>query len=241
MVQMMELLKLLSDIEKQQSPFADIIIFPRRDAKWRDEMIPQQVFEKFNAKFITGRRWAHGWPMGPNALAMDAFREAHKRWKSGEWTYSGYMLLESDCVPLQANWIERLLGEWEAQPNHFLGHWIGHGTTPSKSHMNGNLIFHPAFFECHPQMAYGETPPQPWDALWWPLIQTSATPSKLIYSDYRQNTRKNPWRGCDYLWEPKINHEPTNPLCGQRLQPVWIHGTKGMAGMECVRQKLVRK
>lgn len=241
MLQMMELLKLLADIEKGRSEHADLLVLPRRDAKYRDEHIPASIYEKFGARFIQGRRWASGWPMGPNALAMDAFRETHERWKSGEWDYSGYMLLESDCVPLQANWLSALVSEWEAQPNHFLGHWIGHGTRIGGSHMNGNLIYHPSFFDAHPHMAYGPVKHMPWDADWWPQIQASATASRLIYSDYRLNTRKNPWKGCDYLWEPKYNREESNPLCGQALNPVWIHGIKGMEGITCVRKKLLEK
>ncbi len=241
MVQMMNLLKLLADIENHKCETVDLVIIPRRDAKYRDEHIPKEIEQKFKTEWIPGRRWASGWPMGPNALAMDCFREAHERWRRGEWNYAGYMLLESDCVPLQANWHQALYREWVGQQNCFLGHWIGHGTTPGQSHMNGNLIFHPAFFDKHPEMAYGEVTMRPWDDIWWPLIQTSATPSKLIFSDYRLNTRRNPWRGCDYIWETKFNREPTNPLKDVPLQPVWLHGCKGDEAIACVRKKLLGK
>lgn len=246
MEQMMALLELIADLEPKVSEYADILLFPRKDAKFRNERVIEKLRSKFDLVHeAKSKRLLTGWPVGPNALAMDLFQHIHGGWTRNEFTYEGVMLLESDCVPLSKDWIKDILWEWStlkysdgvAYRHLAMGHWDGSGLDAAKSHMNGNFVFHPELIDKVPQLAYDEVPGWGWDMKYWPLIKPYAKPSKLIYSDYRLNTIKNPWRGCQSVWEPKFHTYPDNPLVGIPLQPVWLHGCKGKEAISCVREK----
>lgn len=236
--QMMALLSLCADLEPQFSNLADFLMFPALKNRTRDFTSVEKLSQKFNVLDSRSTRKQRGWPTGPNAVAMDAFRHCHGLWKAGNFNYDAALLMEADCVPLQANWIERLLGEWSGQQNLFLGHWDG-PKGPSGSHMNGNLMFHPSAFDIYPDMAYGPVPGQPWDFMFWGFIRPNATPSRLIYSDYRLNTRYNPMKDCGRLFMPRQHTNPENPLFGEKLDISYLHGCKGLQGIGCVRKKLL--
>lgn len=241
---MLRLLHFIADLEDGVCPTADILIYPRRDTKMRDPGVFNFLAEKFyHVHRSRSRRPMQGWPSGPNAVAMDAFREVHTWWKEGRFEYEAAMLVESDCLPLRKGWSGEILAEWRAQDGLVLGHWDGSGKTIRApiSHMNGNLVFHPRLFDLEPDIAYGNVPAAGWDMAFWPKIAKYATPSKLIYNDYRLNTPKNPLRSCDHIWAPRFHRYKDNPLVDVELYPAYLHGIKGDEGIECARRKLLKE
>lgn len=239
LLQMQELLKLVADLEPGFNEKADFLIFPRVDTNTREFKIAPHLSQKFNVSDSRSTRQDRGWPFGPNGVAMDAFKHTHELFKAGKFGYDAAMLMESDCVPLRKGWIGELLDEWNGQQGLFLGHWDGDETSRAPaSHMNGNLLFHPEAFDLIPEMAYGPTPRPGWDMFFWHRMRHFGTPSRLIFSDYRLNTRSNPLGDCSMLWKGRVHTHPNNPLYNELLTPCWLHGTKGFEPIECVRKKL---
>jgi hypothetical protein len=236
--QMMALLKLIADLEPELSPYADFLTFPRWDTKTRDWRGVKALETKF--KVIEGRSKRHGagWPIGPNAVAMDAFKWTYAAWKENSFNYDAAFLIEADGLPLRRTWISELLAEWQSQQGLALGHWDGHGQANERgSHMNGNMMFHPKLVDNAMELAYGDVPQMGWDMKIWSKIRPYATPSRLIYSDYRLNTPKNPMGSCERLFEAKVHTHPNNPLVGEKLYPAYLHGVKGLEGINCMRCK----
>jgi hypothetical protein len=239
MEQMQELLRLIADLEQDKCPYADFVYYPRVDTRQRDFRGLEALKTKFNVEIGRSKRSRAGWPFGPNAVAMDVFRDAHKMWMDCKFPYDAAMLMEADCVPLRKGWIRELVDEWNANNGKFLGFWHGSGWGPLPSHMNGNLLFHPSVIEYLPTMAHGEVPQFGWDMAFWPDMRQYARPSRLIWSDYQLNTPKNPLDDCEDLWKERIHTHPENPLLNEVLNPCYLHGTKGMKAINCVRAKLL--
>lgn len=237
--QMMELLSLIADLEPHHNEIAEFVMFPRFDCRTRYYDKIHKLATKFPVHESRSKRQKVGWPLGPNAVAMDVFKEVHQKWKKGEFNYDAVMLMEADCVPLKRTWVADLYGEWCGQGKLFLGHWDGSETGPVPSHMNGNLIFHPAAMDVIPEMAYGEVPSRGWDMQWWEKMRRHSTPSRLIYSDYQLNTRKNPLNNPERLFATRYHRHPENPLRDQPLDISYLHGVKGLNGIHWARKKLL--
>jgi hypothetical protein len=238
--QMLELLRLIYDLQQEPSN-ADILIFPRKDTKTRDIHCFDFLKGKFDVYRGRSRRIVAGWPFGPNAVAMDVFRLMYETWMVGSFIYKAVLLMESDCVPLRPSWIAELGEEWDKQSKLVLGHWDGSGTVikPPTSHVNGNLLFHPSIVDNVRELAYDDLPRWGWDMAYWTKIAPFATPSRLIYNDYRLNTTNNPLVTPERLFRPRFHTHPENPLFGQELNPCWVHGSKGTKAIEYVRQRFL--
>jgi hypothetical protein len=237
---MKALLRLIYDLQEGPSE-ADILLYPRSDVKIREVDPFGYLKGKFGVIHGRSRRGQTGWPFGPNAVAMDVFRLTHENWKNGLFDYKAAMLVEADCVPLRRTWLRELSEEWSGQSKLVLGHWDGSGKViqPPISHVNGNLLFHPKIVDEIPDMAYGDVPVWGWDMAFWKQIAPFATPSRLIFNDYRLNTKNKPLTTPERLFQPRFHTHPENPLYGQELHPCYIHGCKGMTAIKYVREQLL--
>lgn len=238
--QMKELLRLIYDLQVGPAN-ADILIYPRKDTKLRDPHQFDYLGDKFGLYLGRSKRIIAGWPHGPNALAMDAFKLCYDLWRFGGFNYKCGLLMEADCVPLRPLWIDELLKEWDSQTKLVLGHWDGSGTVikAPTSHMNGNIMFNPKIVEMVPEMVGNDVPRNGWDMAWWQRMAPYCTPSRLIFSDYRLNTKNNPLPDAERLFRPRFHDNPDNPLYGQELNPCWLHGTKGLKAIKFVREKFL--
>lgn len=237
---MRELLRLICDLQEGPSN-ADILLFPRKDTKFRDTTSFDFVGKKFGFTKGRSRRIISGWPWGPNAVAMDVFRLTYENWKNGLFPYKAVLLMEADCVPLRPTWLKELSDEWDNQSKLVLGSWDGSGTIIQApiSHVNGNMMFHPKLVDFIPGLAYDDVPKAGWDMAYWKQIAPHATPSRLIFNDYRLNTTNNPLKTSERLFRPRFHDQPDNPLFGEELHPCYVHGCKGMAAINYVRQKFL--
>lgn len=235
---MLALLQLIYDLQADV-PLADILVYPRKDTKIRDSGAFDFLQGKFTLIKGRSRRILSGWPHGPNGLAMDVFRLTWDAYQAGQFPYQAVLLMEADCVPLRPSWIRELAEEWSSQSKLLLGHWDGSGTTlrPPISHLNGNLLFHPRIVEHVPKLAAPDVPNGGWDMAFWPQLAPYATPSRLIYNDYRLNTKNNPLLTPDRLFQPRYHRHPENPLVGEELHPCWLHGTKDFRAIAMVRER----
>lgn len=218
------------------------MLYARADCRFHNQAVIESLSDKFdNVYRDRSVRPVSGWPFGPNALAIDLFRKIKSWYSSGQFPYTGVLLVEADCVPLRAGWIDEIRNEWLSSKALALGHWDGSGKNmkPPASHMNGNMVIHPELLNKIDGINSTEIPTWGWDMQYWDVICRYASPSRLIYSDYRLNTKKNPLTNCCKLWDHKEHTHPENPLYGEKLFPCWIHGTKGTLAQECVRKKLL--
>lgn len=234
---MADLMSLVCDLRTANEDNSDVVVIHKPDVRRLDGKFIAKLNTKFDSVVLQkGTRWASGWPLGPNALVMDAFAYTHKMHEGGFFNYSAAMLIESDCVPLKTTWIDDIIKEWEEGDQLVLGHMDG-----ARHHINGNLAFHPKLFDHVPEMTTGVVPSRAWDMEFWDKIKPFARASRVIHSDYRLGTSDNPWKGCGDLWKKRVHVNPDHPLANEELEPSWLHGVKTPLGLECVRARFLQK
>lgn len=261
----MELAKLVTDLEKEPRTDVTFLFSARYDCD-HDPHVIEYVAQKFPVVTHRTRRVGDGWPAGPNQLMADSYeffvtgygdvnlprrptvdgqdyaerlyQEAIRSLPPKKFLDIETMLLmEADALPLHRNWINLIMEEHVASGKLVSGSWLVNADGGGE-HVNGNCLINKQLGKSYPQIL---NPPNfgGWDALAANIILPNANPSRLIFSDYHLGTDRNPWKGCDYLWEPKVHTHPRNPLYNQPISPVYIHGPKDMRGIECVRNKLL--
>lgn len=228
--QAMALARLLTDLGP--SPH-HLLFFARYDTEHDNETIRYCRNSFHTVLDARSTRRMAGWPIGPNAMAMDVFQLSHARHKAGEWDYEAIMFLESDCAPLRRDWLAAIAEEWQQGKQLVLGHWIGGKADPSRSHMNGNLMFSPRLTFTVGAITQPRVPALAWDVYFWKHYVRYARASRLIYSDYRVK-----FTTCDALMAPR-KFEKGHPLGACEVQPAWLHGCKDSRAVECVRERLV--
>lgn len=236
MTQAMELARLITDLEPEKREDVLFLFTSRFDAKFDDETVAY-VSRRFNVLKHRTKRMATGWPNGPNQMMACSFEHIIERAKRKEIDATHVLFMESDCVPLHKDWISMLDNEFKACEKKVLGAWLEKGDAGCR-HINGNCIISTDFWKKCPGILH---PPARggWDATLAYAIMPNGAPSKLIWSDYQLGLPVNPWKGDDFLWEPKRYKAPTNPLFGQDLQPCWFHGIKTMDGLTAARKRLL--
>jgi hypothetical protein len=237
--QAMALARLIADLEPVPRKDVMILFTARFDCE-HDEKTIAYVSNKFDVARFTTKRNVVGWPAGPNNMMGESYSYCIEMQRfAGFKTVDSVMFIEADCIPLSKDWLNQLMAEFKASGKLVSGAWLKKGDAGCE-HVNGNCIMSIDFWRnCKVIL----NPPKKggWDAVLAYAILPYAHPSRLIWSDYRLGTDDNAWKGCDYLWQPKRYGEPSNALYGQDLQPVWLHGIKTMAGINCVREKLLNE
>lgn len=113
-----------------------------------------ETFRLLREKFKVGadtvcHRKGHqksGWPAGPNGTVEYLF-DMGRRWaKPGDYWdgVDGLILIEPDCVPTHAFWLNALKSEWEkalSADKWMMGSWRNSGGP--YGHINGNCVINP--------------------------------------------------------------------------------------------------
>lgn len=143
--QAMRLARFMADIEPRFRHDVQLMLVNRYDCEVVDDETLIRVAEKFDVKEFQTTTRGDGWPAGPNAMACDVFAEATRRVRSGEWrAVHGLLMLEPDCVPLSADWINLLNQNWITVSQ--AGSWIMGAWRPSGGHLghiNGACMIRP--------------------------------------------------------------------------------------------------
>jgi hypothetical protein len=174
----MRLARFITDIEPVKRDDVELVFCARFDCD-HDEETERYCADRFQVtRFNTSTPWT-GWPAGPNGMAFDLLRWMLNRVKAGEVSRKdALILIEPDCVPVHANWINLLLEEWnQAHPHGVLmmGAWRPSGG--EHGHLNGNCILKPSIFEVLSEGVFNEY--LAWDCSivpdiyqnWWPTHQ----------------------------------------------------------------------
>lgn len=235
--QAMKLARLIADLQLVKRDDVSILFTARYDSTHDRDTIAY-VSHKFPVHEYTCKRVAKGWPNGPNQMMGESYSHCVESVRSGKMKGDCVMFIESDCVPLSVDWLDKLIFEYRASGKMVSGAWLTKGDC-NVEHVNGNMIMSLLFWKRCREI-FNPNPKYGWDALFARQILPVAHPSRLIWSDYQLGLPHNPWRGCEYLWEPKRYQSTTNPLYGVDLQPVWFHGIKVSDGLDCARDILLK-
>jgi len=234
--QAMALARLLADLEPIKRTDVTFLFSARFDASFDEETIAY-ASEKFNVRKFKGRKHETGWPAGPNGLYRESIVECIELVRSGRVNATGVLFIEADCVPLHKDWLNMLIKEWKECGKDILGAWFDR-SDGCANHVNGNCIISTTFWKKNKRIMMPGS--RGWDVDLSDIILPNAAPSKLIWSDYGLGKPGyNEWRGCEWLFAEKRYGGVGNPLYGQALYPVWLHGPKDMRGIECVRARLL--
>ncbi len=160
----MRLARLLADIEPKFRDDIEFLFVARFDVDHDPETI-SYVAEKFTTNWITTHTKWMGWPAGCNGIAKDLLE-----WVSASRPEApGLLMIEPDCVPCTADWLTRIMDEWDAAVT--AGAWQMGAWRPSggeHGHVNGNCVIAP---ECAGAMAGVITEHTAWDCLVAPWVK----------------------------------------------------------------------
>lgn len=234
--QSMQLARLIADLET--TPRNDVtILFSARFDCPHDMATVEYVRAKFPVVIHTGRLQFTGWPLGCNALMTDTYRFCIDEIDAGRINAESILFAEADAVPLDPDWINKLMAEWKSNNKMVLGSWLTEGDCGCH-HINGNCIIHKDFHKIYPGILH--VVDGGWDAIHSAPMMANGAPSRLIFSDYHFGTDRNPWNGnCDIMFRARRYVSMTNPLYGQDITPVWLHGPKDLRGIACVRSRFL--
>src|SRR4029077_4260675 len=185
----MDLAKLICELEPVVRDSEFVLVY-RKDC---DTRLPKFFEGLAGMRFARAyARMAHnhevGWPGGSNMLAQSAFMAMNMLSWNEEVTSDGFLLFEPDCVPLSADWIDRLSEEWEktkALGKEAFGHWHQQGDA-STLHMNGNAVFSTRFFDRHSSYMIGPAT-MGWDWFYREHYISVSRDSDLIYQHYNRH------------------------------------------------------
>lgn len=218
----METAELIAQIEPASRGLDDFLFMARFDCKANDAIVAK-LAEKFRKVYsLVGTRKETGWPAGCNGVWHDLmiWCQIQKRDYAADW--SAVLTMESDCVPLCRDWIDKLKLEWEKAHKLVVGHYL---RDPKLPHINGNGLFDPEINAKIPQM-YGTPLGKSWDCHHASKIIPHAYDTPLIISTHRKMTITE-----KELYAPRLDG----------ITPVFYHGVKDGSARDIVRKKLLKK
>ncbi len=234
--QAMQLARLIADLEPVPRTDCTFLFSARFDCQ-HDAATIDYVRQKFPVVAFTGRLQETGWPRGCNALVCDSYRFCIDEIAAGNIKAEAILFIEADAIPMDPDWINKLIAEWRAAGKMVSGSWLTEGDCGCL-HINGNCIIHKDFHKIYPGILH--VVDGGWDSVHSKPMLEHGYASRLIYSDYHLGTDRNPWDGNpDTLFRARRYHSLDNPLYGQDITPVWLHGPKDIRGIACVRSRFL--
>jgi hypothetical protein len=239
----MELLKLWADLEDTFNPNIAVAIVLRFDMNPSTD-IPKDVLahveKKFKIYIHRSKRKGVGWPAGCNGIELGAYEWFVEMNRGNtDFNYDYILIAEADTVPLRKGWADEIRNEAYEANALILGAYLRRPDCWCE-HINGNCVMHKNFwqscrtlFTCPDKIG--------WDAYIGHTAISVGTPSRLIWQDYRLGAPDNPWKGDDFIFEPKFYKSDRTPLYGKPVYPAMFHGMKTMQGIDAVRKRLLSK
>ncbi len=223
-LQCSHLSRLLADLEPTHNDTADVLFCSRFDCA-HDLTAEEYLSRKFNIFSYTSKRRGTGWPIGCNELLLGMLEWFYHKKESGKIpNYRALFVAESDCIPLQRDWIARLTAEWDKipQPKVMAGAWLSNGVRPGLGHINGGCCFlsgDPKFLKW---MLRQSLPRAGWDYALAPAMkQWGWANIPMIRSE----------------WRTPITEETFKTE--QEAGTIFYHGCKGLAGIDLARKNLL--
>jgi hypothetical protein len=219
-----ELAHLIRDIEPPGKANREWLVCYRRDTPIdRTWKIQRALAARFNTVHVVqGRRFANGWPAGPNALWLSTMEIAAELALSGKLKSVAVLTFEPDNVPARRDWMDRLESTYAHRQKPVIGN-LHHDGIPD--HINGNAIFPIDFLAQYPIML--ETPPTvAWDFHNRELIMSVGQDTGYLTQLYkRKNLTLEEWRALKKF----------------TIRPALVHGIKDNSARIFARLDLVPK
>ena len=141
-----ELIDLIVDLQPARTDLADFMLFRRNDAQVIPESFRLRLLDKFGKVHVTKcrRMNANGYPYGANEMFYDLLDLMHyPNWVK---SYHSFINLETDCVPMDPDWIRKLCDEFRylCDQDHFA---IGQMNEKPSPHLNGMAIYSTDFWQ----------------------------------------------------------------------------------------------
>jgi hypothetical protein len=219
------LLKLITDLQPERTKLADILLFRRNDARPINDGVTQPMLGKFdNVHQRKCRRMnASGYPYGPNEMFYDLLEMLRRE----EWqtNYFAFLNMETDCVPLNPDWIRMLCDEYKqlsVQGAFAVGH-----VNADPEHLNGSAIYSIDFWQRAGGMAMiGGSAKAAYDIEKRSLIMPLAKDTPLMLLDFNRKT---------------ISATDLFSLTKASVKPVYFHGVKDASARTAVRAFFIEK
>lgn len=213
-----ELARFITDIEPRKRDDVEIVLCRRWDTEQLDAETVLHVGSKFPLSgYQAHTRWT-GWPGGCNGMAKDVLADLCPL------PLDGILMIEPDCVPTCADWLDRLIAEWKvahAAGKAIMGAWRDSG--PPGGHINGNMFTSPDSYIG--TSAYNISEHYAWDC----HVSTAVGPRKW----HRTGLIKNCFQSRDATEEAMRTPDEGD------APPVLIHGFKDDSAMKIARKWLL--
>ena len=210
--------RFIADIQQGHSDKVDFMFAFRPDSSLCPDTV-RHVSRKFNVWTRKTSRKETGWPAGPNGMVADLFLDALTRYRSGVWKdVKAVWLLEADCLPLTADWLERIEREWDEADKLVMGAWAPEWSPVG--HVNGNMLFSPRLAEVVKGLE-GCPPHIPWDTHHAPKLARHWHKSSQMVNLYRATN---------------VTEDDLYPDGGDRY--CFVHGVKDDTGLQVARSKI---
>ena len=216
------LARFIADLEPNRRSDVKFRFIARKDTPSFDMNVIKHVSAKFETSWTHSESTETGWPKGPNGIAYDILLGGERAMQDIGWyDVDAFLMLEPDCVPLSASWLDHLIAEWEAAKlagKWMMGSWRNSG--PAGGHINGNCIIRADIA----RLAHLKDPPigYAWDCYVSEKVKaTHWFQTGLIRNDFRSYKATE-----EQLRTPEI---------GDR-EPVLSHGFKDHSAMNIARK-----
>jgi hypothetical protein len=216
----------MTDLQPERCKIADLLLFRRNDARQLNDGITQPLLAKFD--FVHQRRCrrmnATGYPQGCNEMFYDLLEMIRaEEWKQN---YFAFLNLETDCVPLNPNWIQILSDEYK-QLNIQGATAVGHVCEGPVEHLNGCAMYSIDFWETAGQLdLIGGPANVAYDIQKRGNIMPHAKDTPLMLLDFNRKT---------------ISASDLFGLTKAGVKPVFFHGTKDESARIAVRAFFIEK
>lgn len=225
----MRLARFIADLEPSERKDVEFLFVARFDCDHDHETI-QYVQEKFEKVhwITTHTKWT-GWPGGCNGMAHDTLE-----WLSVSRTIVPALLIEPDCVPVDKNWLARLLSEstrlFVGADKWLAGAWRNSGGP--YGHVNGNCLIRPDIVKTLLPL-FG--PDLAWDCAIAPWVKSHWYFSTLIANRFQSvDATVADLHGAN--WYPGHLHG-TAEL--DAFRPVLVHGFKDDSAFNLAKAELL--
>jgi hypothetical protein len=147
----LELAQIIAKIPVERNDWEWLIAY-RQDTPIDRVMRTQIALSKRFPKVTSyrARRFAQGWPAGPNALWFSTMEYAAELYNRGQTQCEGILTFEADCVPARRDWMSVLEKAYSERKAPIVGN-LHRSDVPD--HINGNSIFPIDLLAVFPELA----------------------------------------------------------------------------------------
>ena len=140
------LARFITELEPRYREDVEMMLVPRGDAIPPSPVELLALARRLPASWWQTSGMLVGHPAGSNEMAREIFAESYRRRRNGEWAdVVGLIFVEPDCVPVDRDWINKLMAEYMFGRQHANALVVGcfRDVGVDVPHINGNAVYDP--------------------------------------------------------------------------------------------------